>query len=258
VNDVKVQARVDGSSRDDVSIAGLLVAARRTVERLTNRSLLPQTWQLSLQRFPRDRIILPRAPLIGVDWVQWTGIAESQSIVDSGLYDVNTSGDPGSVVLQFARIWPPDPLSPSKPVVVQFRAGYPYFSGHVNVDSTGTVLTISDSSSFSTSWPIYSPIILNGISSTVLSVQSTTQLTLLSPCSFANGTNVRWSLNLVPAELKLAIAMLATHWYGPGRTPVVVGRGVTSADISLTVKQLITPYRVNVMGFRQQSSGFGF
>jgi hypothetical protein len=197
---------------------------------------------------------LPRAPLIGVDWVKWTTIAETQATVDPSLYDINPSGDPGAVILQFAKIWPPDPLSPSRPVIVQFRAGYPYFSGHVNVDSTGKILTISDSpplSLFDTTWTRNSIIVVNGMPAVVTNIPSTTQLTLLASCGFPGQSNVPWSLNLVPADLKLAIAMLATHWYGPGRTPVIVGRGVTSADISLGVKQLIAPYRINTMGFKQ-------
>jgi uncharacterized phiE125 gp8 family phage protein len=257
--DVKVQARVDGTNRDDVSIAGLLVAARRQVEKLTNRSLLPQTWALSLQRFPIDRIVLPRAPLIAVDFVQWTGIDEVTTPMDPSLYKVNTSGDPGSVVLRFGCIWPPNPLSPSKPVVVQFQAGYPYFSGLCDIDPTGLIVTTSADSPtmFDTTWTAFSTIVIGGFSCVIASVKSENQLTLMSPSYNARQTEVPWALNRVPQDLKTAIMMLASHWFGPGRAPVIVGRGVTSADISFTVRQLIAPYRISTVGVRQQGTDLG-
>lgn len=257
LEDVKRQARADGNTRDDVSFGGLLVAARRTVERYTNRSLLPQSWRFSCQNFPMDRIYLPMgAPLRGVTSFTWTGIDEITRDVDPGVYDINLSGDPGSVVLEFGRIWPPDPLSPSAPVRIEFQAGYDYFSGIGTISDDGLVLSAGGSpiTSFNPSWPMFSTIVLNGISSLVLSVSPDGSfLTLMSPRADLVSTTgiVNWAFNLVPQDLKTAIMMLVTHWYGPGRAPVVVGRGVTSADISLGVRSLMDPYRVSVMGFRQ-------
>jgi uncharacterized phiE125 gp8 family phage protein len=257
IQDVKVQARVDNSTRDDVSIAGFLVAARMMVEKLTNRCLLPQTWSLSLQQWPTDRVLLPRAPLIGVDSVNWTNISEVQQIMDPGQYDVNLSGDPGSVVLRFGQIWPPDPLSPSSPIKIQFQAGYPRFSGLATIDPDGVTMNATGSPliPFDPTWTANQAILVDGTSLTIRQVVSPTQL-ILYPVSLSSGTTtpIQWSVNLVPAPLRLAVLMLATHWFGPGRTPVIVGRGVTSADISLTVKKLIQDYRINTFGFRQVRS----
>jgi uncharacterized phiE125 gp8 family phage protein len=255
IQDVKVQARVDNSTRDDVSIAGFLVAARMTVEKLTNRSLLPQTWSLSLQQWPTDRILLPRAPLIGVDHVTWTNIGEEQRIVDPLSYAVNLSGDPGSVVLRFGQIWPPEPLSPSSPVKVQFKAGYPRFTGLGNLDPDGVTLNASGSppTLFDPNWTPNQSIVINGVSHIIRYVVSPLKL-ILYPFSNYSGQEVIWSVNLVPSPLRLAVLMLATHFFGPGRTPVLVGRSVTSADVSLTVKRLISDYRINTMGFRQVRS----
>jgi hypothetical protein len=175
--------------------------------------------------------------------------------VDPSQYDVNLSGDPGSVVLRFGQIWPTDPLSPSSPIKVQFQAGYPRFAGVGDIANDGVTLNSSGSPPilFDPNWTPIQSIVVNGVSHIISQVVSPTQL-ILYPLSNYAGQAVTWSVNLVPAPLRLAVLMLATHWFGPGRTPVIVGRGVTSADISLTVKRLIQDYRTNTMGFRQVRS----
>src|ERR1017187_4200628 len=92
IQDVKNHTRIS-TSFDDTIIAGLIAAARVSVEKDTNRSMLPQTWDFRLQGWPKDRIMIPRAPLRSVDSLNFTDITENESIVDPGIYDVNTSGD---------------------------------------------------------------------------------------------------------------------------------------------------------------------
>jgi uncharacterized phiE125 gp8 family phage protein len=248
IDDVKRQDRID-TSYDDAIIAGYLVAARMAAEKYTNRSLLPQTWDFWLQSWPRDRIMLPRAPLASVAWAKYTDIAEVQRTVDPSIYAVNTSGDPGSIVRRFGQIWPPDPLSPSRPINVRFTAGYPYFSGLLTVADDGWALT-TQTGAFDPSWTVNTRIVLNGVTYPIASVQAVDQLKLLTPYSNPGDTDVAWSVNLVPEMIKLAIAMLAAHWYET-RVPVMVGRGITSVEITRTVDYLLDPYRINTFGLAQ-------
>jgi hypothetical protein len=231
----------------------MLVSARLWVERYTNRSLLPQTWLFSCQTWPLDRIYLPRAPLIGLDFLNYTTINQQLLTVSPSTYEVNTNGDPGSIVLQFGQIWPPDPLSPSEPIQAQFQAGYPYVNGTASVDGTGTIVTDLDSPGlFNVQWTPNMWITLNGITSIIAFVQSPNVLILgAARPDLAGQGNIQWNVNSVPQPIKMAILQMATHMYGSGRTPVITGRGVTSAEISLTVKSLLAPYRISTMGLKQ-------
>ena len=68
--DAKAQVRVS-HDYEDALIAGYVVAARQWVEAYTGRALCPQTWQLSMHRFPL-RVWLPRAaPLASVTFVKY-------------------------------------------------------------------------------------------------------------------------------------------------------------------------------------------
>lgn len=246
LGDVKLHARADGTY-DDAYLAGLAVVARRHIERRTNRALLPQTWDFWMQTWPLDRIFLPRAPLTSVSWLKYTDIGEQQNTVDPSVYDVCTTGDPGSVVRQFGQIWPPDPLSPSRPINVRFTAGYARFAGVVSVDNTGLAVTWSSGDKFDPTWPARQPFTIGDLSYPIASVTDDQHLTLALAAPQGSGP---YTLNLVPEEIKLAIKYMVAHWYA-NREPVAVGRGITSVEIANTVDSLIGSYRINVMGFGQ-------
>jgi hypothetical protein len=69
--EAKAHLRVDESD-DDALIEALIVAARQGAEHITQRALMPQTWELALDQFESE-IRLPKAPLasvIGVKYVE--------------------------------------------------------------------------------------------------------------------------------------------------------------------------------------------
>jgi uncharacterized phiE125 gp8 family phage protein len=51
LNEAKAHLRVFGTD-DDGYITSLIAAARQSAESLTDRALLPQTWELALDEFP--------------------------------------------------------------------------------------------------------------------------------------------------------------------------------------------------------------
>ena len=66
LSEAKAWLRYDGSDDDDL-IRALCVAARMIVEAETRRSLMPQTWRLVLDRWPRgNTIALVVAPLMSI------------------------------------------------------------------------------------------------------------------------------------------------------------------------------------------------
>lgn len=100
VDDLKVACRVDDDARLH-EIEALALAARQTIEHLTRRSLLRQTWRLTLDTWPgwREAIALPYGPVHEVLAVTWVDAA-----------GVETTLEPAAVVLDAdarpARLWP--------------------------------------------------------------------------------------------------------------------------------------------------------
>jgi|SRR5579863_566086 len=248
IQDVKEHARIFIGA-DDSYIASLISAARLRVEKDSNRALLPQTWDFWLQAWPMDRIFIPRAPLISVAYLNFTDITETVTAVDTSVYDVCTTGDPGSIVKRFGQIWPPGPLSPSRPINARFQAGYKYFSGTVTVGSDGKSTTWTTGDNFDTTWTRLSRITLDGISYPIASIADNEHLTLAVAAT--PGAEVSYTFNMVPEPAKIAIKMLAAHWYASPQ-PIVVGRGIASVEIQRTYDDLIDSLpRINPMGLNQ-------
>jgi uncharacterized phiE125 gp8 family phage protein len=124
LDQVKAHLRVDRTDEDTL-ISSYLTAARQYCEDVCGRAFMTQTWDLWLQQWPAgDRIFLPKPPIQSVTYVQYTDLTETTTAVDPSTYVVNTAGDLAEVVLRFGLIWPPTPLSPSRPVNVRLVTGY--------------------------------------------------------------------------------------------------------------------------------------
>lgn len=65
LEEAKAHLRVE-TGADDNLITGLILAARQYVERETNKSLVTQTWKLTLDRFPQGPIHLGHGPVSAV------------------------------------------------------------------------------------------------------------------------------------------------------------------------------------------------
>src|SRR5690606_14937668 len=123
VVDAKLHLRVDAPD-DDALITRLIATARQHVETFQGRSLVTQTWRLSLDRFPRGRVIyLPRPPLQSVQGITYVAPDGSQQALDASLYDVDAASEPGRVVLKAGQAWPEVADVPGA-VQVEYTAGY--------------------------------------------------------------------------------------------------------------------------------------
>ncbi|MCB0190639.1 MAG: head-tail connector protein [Anaerolineae bacterium] len=124
VSALKNHLRVDLSD-DDELIAAYLEAARDYVEKTTRRSLVTQTWRLSLDGWPAcDEIILPRPPLQSVTSIVYYDSEGASNTLASSAYDVDIDSEPGRVVLKHGESWPSTTLRPMNPVQVTYVAGY--------------------------------------------------------------------------------------------------------------------------------------
>jgi uncharacterized phiE125 gp8 family phage protein len=109
----------------DTYIEGLISVARKQAEDWQHRAYITQTWDLYLNRFPVcDEILLPRPPLQSVTSITYTLDDDSSSTVSSSTYVVDTSSEPGRIILKSGESWPSDTLQVGASVRVRFVAGY--------------------------------------------------------------------------------------------------------------------------------------
>lgn len=106
------------------TLISLRSSARQWLERLWNRALLTQTWDLFLPHFPREPIALPWAPLASVSSVNYTPEDGAELTVDSDDYVVDVSSAPGMIHLKASASWPDDTLDPGNAVRIRYVAGF--------------------------------------------------------------------------------------------------------------------------------------
>lgn len=100
--EAKIHLRVDPDITDeDALITDLIVQAREYVEEATNRALITQTLEYTLDDFPADStaIWLPKFPVTSVTSVKYLDEDGVEQTLSSLLYIVDTSSD-----YDFARI----------------------------------------------------------------------------------------------------------------------------------------------------------
>lgn len=109
----------------EAEINGLITAARQYVEEETGRSLITQTWSLTLDAFPcgGEPILIPRPPLIEVTEIAYLDQSGSSQTWASSNYRVDGASDPGRVSLEVDRHYPLA-RNVSQAVTITYTAGY--------------------------------------------------------------------------------------------------------------------------------------
>ncbi len=121
VPEMKAYLRVDEDDAQDELIAGLIKAARLTVEAASRRVLIEQRWHVLLDRWPQGAtLMLPLSPVIAVDGIRVFDAAGSATEIPPGSIDSDTLGDPPRVTVSEA----PEPGKPRNGIMIDLRAGY--------------------------------------------------------------------------------------------------------------------------------------
>jgi len=109
----------------DALIAGLITAAREHAEGFTWRAFIDQTWDLFLDKFPKNDgpIILPLPPLQSVTSLKYTDTAGVQQTLATADYTVDANAEPGRIVPVFGTNWPAV-RNEINAVEVRFIAGF--------------------------------------------------------------------------------------------------------------------------------------
>lgn len=130
VTEAKTHMRVTGST-DDTYIGALIDAAVEHCQDIQGRAYITQTITLKLNAFPCTSYIeLPRAPLQSVTSVKYTPLdTEVEATFSSASYRVDTSTEPGRIVLKDGYDWPADELLETNGVTIVYIAGYGVATG---------------------------------------------------------------------------------------------------------------------------------
>lgn len=152
VAEAKAHCRVD-TGADDAIFESLVTAARVLVESRTNRSLMTQTWKLSLDRFPgyqpwnlgspyapvigrqfsteyvcgrymQPPLLLPRPRLIEVVSLAYYDINGDEQTLDPSAYVVGEDSEPAAVFPVPFTWWPATMWGRPDAVQVTYSAGY--------------------------------------------------------------------------------------------------------------------------------------
>lgn len=132
---VKQHLRLDDGG-EQVFVEGLITAARQHVERVTGRSLMLQTWRLTLDGFPAGRLnddrspaiegddlLLPYPNLLAVTSIKYDDVDGTEQTIDAADYRAQVDDVPGRIALAYGKSWP-STRGHAGGVRVLYTAGY--------------------------------------------------------------------------------------------------------------------------------------
>lgn len=141
LTELKTFLRIDHDA-EDALLTSIARAARRRVEAFTRRALITRTLAYQLDTFPRTLdawwdgtrdgaigehaqrwLSLPHPPLISVDAITFFDLDDQPQTMSDDLYTVDTSSEPGRVVLAFGATWPVNARGTAG-VQITYDAGY--------------------------------------------------------------------------------------------------------------------------------------
>lgn len=129
--EAKLHCRIDLDD-DDYLLVGLIRSARETIELISRRALISQSWDLVLDAWPGGTSLeLPRPPLQSVTSIKYYDDDDSVATMSSDDYYVDTYSEPGRIVLRSDATWPAGTLRVANGVIVRFVAGFGDTAGDV-------------------------------------------------------------------------------------------------------------------------------
>lgn len=126
----------------DAFMEGLIATATEMVEDVLGRSIMAQTWELSLPAFAAV-IELPRGPVTAVSSVKYDDADGVEQTADAEIYSLDLVSSPELIVLNDGQAWPAVATTPN-PVRVEFVAGYQVLPQRMKTAVLMTVASLYD------------------------------------------------------------------------------------------------------------------
>lgn len=124
VDDMMLHSRID-SDTEYTYVSGLISAARRHIEQVTWRQLMPATLEMVMDDWPGGRELkVLRPPLISVSSLKYTSAAGAETTFSASDYVVDTSSEPARLVLKANVSWPGTELAAAAGIRLRYLAGY--------------------------------------------------------------------------------------------------------------------------------------
>lgn len=150
LDEAKAHARIDGAA-DDTYVTGLIPACRELYEKISERSVMAQTWDVAFDDFPRyhrDRyngryadasefsdyperylhhdlyLELPVPPVQSVTSITYIDSNGTPQTLDPALFQVDLITEPARVYAAYGQAWPGVRLQRNA-VTVRIVTGYP-------------------------------------------------------------------------------------------------------------------------------------
>jgi uncharacterized phiE125 gp8 family phage protein len=136
IDEAKEHLRLDSDlvEHDEFLIPRLIVAAREWVEKVCNRVLITQTWDVYFEAFDGDCLCLPFGSLQQVSQFDYTdaagvvrpfAIASGNVLLGSAIVaHIDTVSEPCEIELASSATWPSDTLKTVNPIRVRIVCGY--------------------------------------------------------------------------------------------------------------------------------------
>lgn len=123
LQEAKDHLRITGSD-EDALLTTFIEVAREYCEEYQNKAYITQTWDLSLDEFPKSPYSLPKPPLQSISSIKYYDQDGTEHEFNASNYLVDTASVKGRVSLAYGKSWPSVTLQPINGVVIQFVAGY--------------------------------------------------------------------------------------------------------------------------------------
>jgi uncharacterized phiE125 gp8 family phage protein len=111
------------NSTDDPILAILIASARAAGETITRRALMPQTWDLVLDRFPAWELSVPKPTLQSITSITYVDTNGAPQVLDPAAYLADPKSEPGRITPAYGLVWPIARWQTGA-VTVRFVAGY--------------------------------------------------------------------------------------------------------------------------------------
>ncbi len=123
VDEAKIYAHIDHDV-DDLLISSWIKTGRRLAEDYQRRAYYEQVWEMSFDGFPALPLLIPRPPLIEIDYIRYYDTENAMTEMDLTNFIIDTNSEPARLAHAYGEIWPSIILRPIDALRIRYRCGF--------------------------------------------------------------------------------------------------------------------------------------